>query len=197
MDITPKSQEILTTLMEKCGQVAKPLAHVAKFGAKQVHIFIIDVDLLPEFLGESLRVHAAHSTVFNELADIKRPVVYVFEIVSAHSSKSVRDAAKSYKDKVLRAMPAFREESKVDYSSRVLYVGKVSTKSGFLARVYQHLGFWGAKKTQGMQLYHYARGLELKLELTVFEFEDDMADLLPILENTIAVHLRPLLGKHQ
>ena len=48
-----------------------------------------------------------------------------------------------------------------------------------------------------MQLCHYACGLDLKLELTVFEFEADMADLLPLLEKAVASQLKPLLGKHQ
>ena len=197
MDITPQSQEILKTVMTKCGQVAKPLAHVAEFGAKAVHPFSFDMDLLPEFPGEGLRAHAAHNTVFDQIAAIKGPVVYVFEIISEHSSETVRAAAQSYKGKKLRTMPAFQKESKVDYTSRVLYVGKVKIKAGFLARVFQHLGFWGAEKTQGMQLCHYTRGLNLKLELTVFEFEADMADLLPLLEQAVASQLKPLLGKHQ
>ena len=48
-----------------------------------------------------------------------------------------------------------------------------------------------------MQLCHYARGLNLKLALTVLEFETDMADLLPLLEKAVASQLKPLLGKHQ
>ena len=197
MGITPQNEEVLEKIKETCESASKPLAHVAKFGAKEVRTFIFDIDRLPEFPSEGIRTHAAHQTVFDQIAAIKGPVVYVFEIISAHSSESVRAAAQAYRDKGLRAMPAFRKESKVDYTSRVLYVGKVKMKAGFLARVFQHLGFWGAKKTQGMQLCHYACGLDLKLELTVFEFEADMADLLPLLEKAVASQLKPLLGKHQ
>ena len=193
MDITPQSQEILETVRKKCEQVAKPLAHVAEFGAKKVHTFIFDIDHLPDFSGESVRAHAAHKTVFDEIETIKGPVVYFFEIISAHSSETVRAAAKSYSGP--RVMPAFRNENKIDFNSRILYVGKV--KSNFLARVLQHLGYCGTEETQGMQLCHYARGLDLKLELTVFEFEADMADLLPLLEKAVASQLKPLLGKHQ
>ena len=197
MDITPQSQEILKIVKRKCEQVAKPLAHVAEFGAKKVHTTPFDIDHLPEFIGEGLRVHAAHKTVLDGIEAIKGPVVYVFEIVSVHSSESVRAAAQEYSNRRLRAMPAFQKESKVDYTSRVLYVGKVKMKSGFLGRVFQHLSFSDTKRTQGMQLCHYARGLDLKLELTVFEFETDMADLLPILEKAVASQLKSLLGKHQ
>lgn len=197
MSITPQSQEILKTVKETCESAVKPLAHVAKFGAKEVRTFIFDIDRLPEFPSEGIRTHAAHQTVFDQIAAIKGPVVYVFEIISAHSSETVRAAARSYDGKGLRAMPAFRKDSKIDYTSRVLYVGKVKVKSGFLARVIQHLGFWSAEKTQGMQLCHYARGLNLKLALTVLEFEADMADLLPLLEKAVASQLKPLLGKHQ
>ena len=195
MGITPQNEEVLEKIKETCESATKPLAHVAKFGAKEVRTFIFDIDRLPEFPSEGIRTHAAHQTVFDQIAAIKGPVVYVFEIISAHSSETVRAAARSYDGP--RAMPAFRKESKTDYTSRVLYVGKVKMKAGFLARVIQHLGFWGTEKTQGMQLCHYACGLDLKLELTVFEFEADMADLLPLLEKAVASQLKPLLGKHQ
>lgn len=193
MDITPQSQEILKTVREKCGQVAKPLAHVAEFGAEAVRTFNFDIDRLPEYLSENIRTHAAHSAVFDQIAAVKGPVIYVFEIISAHSSETVRAAARSYSGP--RVMPAFRNENKIDFTSRILYVGKV--KSNFLARVLQHLGYCGTEETQGMQLCHYARGLDLKLELTVFVLKVDMADMLPILEKAVASQLKPLLGKHQ
>ena len=90
-------------------------------------------------------------------------------------------------------MPAFR--SKPDNTSQVLYVGKV--KSNLQARVVQHLGFSRTAATQGLQLYHWTRGLDLKVELTVLEFKADMADLLPLLEKAVASQIKPLLGKHQ
>jgi hypothetical protein len=77
----------------------------------------------------------------------------------------------------------------------VLYVGKV--KKVLWGRVIQHLGFSKTAGTQGLQLYHWARGLSLELKLTVLEFEANMADLLPLVEKAVAKQLKPLLGKHQ
>ena len=99
----------------------------------------------------------------------------------------------TFRDYTPRAVPA--RQNSFDDTSPVLYVGKV--KKAFGGRVIQHLGFSATAATQGLQLYHWTRGMALKLQLTAFEFEDDMADLLPLVERAVARELRPLLGKHQ
>lgn len=129
--------------------------------------------------------------VFKQLAAIKRPVVYIFEIISGTSPREVLAAAKAYDGS--RAVPARR--SSIDDTSPVLYVGKV--KKALWGRIIQHLGFSRTAATQGLQLYHWTRGMKLELQLTVFEFKDDMGNLLPLLEKAIASELKPLLGKHQ
>jgi len=192
MGVTPQSQKILDTVKEKCAQAAEPLAHVAKAGAEDVHTFIFDIGGLPDFPTRLIRTHPKHKAVFDQLAAIKRPVVYVFEIISATSPKVVRAAAESYRGGD-RMMPAFR--SNIEAASQCLYVGKV--KSNFQARIIQHLGFGSTARTQALQLCHWARGLDLQLRLTAFEFRTDMADLLPLLEKSVASQLGPSIGKHQ
>ena len=118
MSITPQSQEILKIVKETCESAVKPLPHVAEFGAKEVRTFIFDIDRLPGFPSEGIRTHAAHQTVFNQIAAIKGPVVYVFEIILANISETVRAAARSYDGP--QTIPAFRNESKIDYTFRVL-----------------------------------------------------------------------------
>ena len=192
MDITPQSQKILDAIKCKCAQAAEPLAHVAKAGAEDVHTFVFDIGNLPDFPTKLIRTHPKHKDVFDRIATIKRPVVYVFEIISAANPSVVRAAAESYQGGA-RTMPAFR--SNIEAASQCLYVGKV--KSNFQARIIQHLGFGSTARTQALQLCHWARGLDLQLRLTAFEFRADMADLLPLLEKSVASQLEPSIGKHQ
>ncbi len=192
MGITPQSQEILDAVKDKCAQAAEPLAHIAKAGAEDVTTFVFDIDGLPEFPAKLIRAHPKHKAAFDKIATIKRPVVYVFEIISSANPNEVRAIAQTYQGGA-RKMPAFR--SITDATSQCLYVGKV--KSNFQARVVQHLGFGSTAETQALQLCHWARGLGLQLRLTAFEFRNDVAELLPLLEKAVASQLEPLIGKHQ
>lgn len=185
---------MLDAIRKRCAQVAIPLGHVVKAGAEAVHCFNFDIGSLKNFTGRHIRLDSAYTVVFEQLAAVKRPVVYVFEITSPTNPAEVLRAAQSRSlAGSLRAISAFR--NKIDANSSILYVGKV--KSNFQARVIRHLGFWKTAATQGLQMYHWTRELDLQVNLTAFEFKSEMADLLPLLQKTVASELNPLLGKHQ
>lgn len=194
MDTTIQAQTVLDLVKETCATAAEPLVHVGKEGAEAVHILFFNLGSLQDFSGKDIRADAEHKSVFKQLAAIKRPVVYIFEIASVISPADVLAAAKSYSTGS-RKMPAFPFRTNVDDASQVLYVGMV--KSNFPARVVQHLGFSKTAATQALQLYHWTRGLDLQVKLTVFEFKAEMANSLPLIEKAIASKLKPLLGKHR
>ena len=50
--------------------------------------------------------------------------------------------------------------------------------------------------TQGLQLCHWGNNLSLKLKLHVIEFNRDMEDMMPAIEQHFAQVLKPLVGKH-
>ena len=75
-----------------------------------------------------------------------------------------------------------------------LYVGKV--KKNFYSRIVQHLGYFKTAATQGLQLCHWGNNLSLKLKLHVIEFNRDMEDMMPAIEQHFAQVLKPLVGKH-
>ena len=83
----------------------------------------------------------------------------------------------------------------IDYDSRTLYVGKV--KGSFWGRLIQHLGFFKVNATQGLQLYYWAKDLSLKLRVNIYVFDNNMADIMPIVEYAFAKRLKPLVGKHK
>jgi len=183
--------QAIDAVRQECRQAAGPLLRVEKAGVKAVHHFRFDIDGMRDYQTEDIRKSVEHRADFERLAAVRGPVVYVFEICQPSSPDAVLAAAKAYTG--LRAVPARRRS--IDDTSPVLYVGKV--KKALWGRVIQHLGFARTSGTQGLQLYHWARGMALELQLTAFEFEDDMADLLPLVEKAVARRLKPLLGKHQ
>ena len=190
MDFKLQEQNTLDTIRRECGLAAVPLLRVADVGAKAVHHFRFDIGGMRDFLNEDIRKSVEHRADFERLAAVKGPVVYVFEICPPTSPSAVLAAAKAYIGS--RAVPARR--TSIDDTSPVLYVGKV--KKALWGRIIQHLGFSHTAATQGLQLHHWTRGMVLELTLTVFEFEPEMADLLPLVERAVARQLRPLLGKH-
>lgn len=86
-------------------------------------------------------------------------------------------------------------KKRYDEYSKCLYVGKV--KKTVWGRVIQHLGFYKVAKTQGLQLFEWARDLDLKLKMHVYEFEEDMCDLVSIMELELARKKKPIIGKHR
>jgi hypothetical protein len=184
-------QQIIDQLKHTCEQAAQPLHHVATFGAESVHEFSFDLSTMRDFSNEDIRKSPEHSGTFDRLAKITGPVVYVFEVVSNTTAEALLSAAQNYSGS--RATPAHKKW--VNHESRILYVGKV--KRNFWGRVIQHLGFYKVAATQGLQLFHWAPGLELEVKLTVFEFQPAMVELLLLLENTLAAYLKPLIGKHK
>jgi hypothetical protein len=59
------------------------------------------------------------------------------------------------------------------------------------------LGYYKVQRTQGLQLYYWTKELNLNLKLVVFEFEGEMINLMEVLENDLAKHIKPILGKHK
>jgi hypothetical protein len=183
-------EQSIDIISQECRSAAGPLLRVAETGVKAVHRFHFNIGGMREYLSEDIRKSAEYRGDFERLAAVRGPVVYMFEICPPSSPGAVLAAAQAYAG--LRAVPARRRS--IDETSRVLYVGKV--KKEFWGRVIQHLGFSRTAATQGLQLYHWTRGMALELQLTAYEFEDDMADLLPLVERALAKQLSPLLGKH-
>lgn len=83
----------------------------------------------------------------------------------------------------------------INLNSKTLYVGKV--KGSFWGRLITHLGFYKVNATQGLQLYYWAKHLSLDLKVHIMEFDNNMADTMPIIEYAFAKQLKPLAGRHK
>ncbi|WP_304342930.1 hypothetical protein [Chryseobacterium koreense] len=131
--------------------------------------------------------------MFSELNEMSGPCLYFFEITSDHLSSDIIDRIKIYsKTENSKAIPAIK---KTIPESNVLYVGKV--KGNFWGRLIQHMGYYKVNRTQGLQLFYWAKELDLSLKLTVMEFESEMIDIMEVLESGLAKRLKPILGKHK
>jgi hypothetical protein len=170
-----------------------PILHIAEYGCKNVYDFDIDCSDLQDYNFSDIRKAPEHEELFKNLARIKGPVLYVFEIVSETTSDTIVETIKKYSnDDKSKAIPAIKNTYP---NTKILYVGKVNKI--FWGRIIQHLGYYKVEGTQGLQLFYWARPLKLKLRLKAMEFENDAIDLMAVFERNLADRLNPILGKHK
>jgi hypothetical protein len=186
-------EEIITNCLIEASKILKVQAK----NLPEVKKFEIDCSLLKEFLTENICKSNEFKDLFAELIKITGPCVYWYKIISESTGYQIIDTFEAYKnDKSrARAIPALKTRKKITFDSEYLYIGKV--KRDFYGRVIQHLGCFTVPQTQGLQLYYWAKKIGLKLELNVLEFDNKMADILPIVEFAVAKELHPLIGKHK
>ncbi|WP_430905589.1 hypothetical protein [Maribacter sp. 2-571] len=169
------------------------LNNVQENGAKQYFRHDFDCAFFKDWNLTDIRNSEEHKDLFQNLGAITGPVVYWFEILSDTNTTEIRDCLLKYKhSEEAKAVPALKK--KFNKESRILYVGKV--KRNFWGRVIQHLGYYKVKRTQGLQLYYWAKELGLKIRLHAYEFEPEMEDLVAIFELKLARHFKPITGKH-
>lgn len=162
-------------------------------GAKSEHVFEIDCSTLQDYLNCNILESEQFKNWFMELQTITGPCVYWYEIASGISNTEIIGKLDEYKKQMEhRVIPVYRKN--YNQETKILYVGKV--KGQFYGRVIQHLGYHKQVQTQGLQLYHWAKNIDLKLKLHVIEFNNDMSDLVATVEQYFAKELNPLLGKH-
>ena len=181
-------------LFEYIGEVVSQLEKIRINGIKNDLSFSIDCSTLLDCTSSDLRKTVEYKPIFDLLKTVNGPVLYWFEITSTTDRKAIIAALNAYNNEVsARATPALR--SSINFDSNVLYVGKV--KKAFSNRLLQHLGYFSVAATQGLQLLHWTQNSSLSLKVNLIEFEDDIADFMPVIEYAFAKKLHPLIGKHK
>lgn len=139
-------------------------------------------------------LHDEILTLINNLKMVEGPVVYWIELSNEIKGEQLLSAFIDYSRTLSpRAIPARKKYPDID--SNVLYVGKV--KRIFWGRIYQHLGFHRNKWTQGLQLYFWTKELKPIFKINYCQFTNELVDILPLFEISLARRLRPILGKHK
>lgn len=175
------------------GNLKSSLNSVYDNGFKKEFEFEINCESLKDFNNIDIRESIEFKAIFDKLIDLNGPVLYWFEILSEIDNENLRLKLKDYSDtENSKATPAMKKT--FDENSKCLYVGKV--KKGVWGRMIQHLGFYKVQRTQGLQLFHWAKELKLRLKVHLYEFEPEMADLISVFEIELAKYKKPIVGKH-
>jgi len=174
-------------------EVISSFTNLTTIGVKKEFTFEIDCETLEDYNYDDIRKSEKFKPIFDILENITGPVLYWFEVISDTKSDVIYQSLISYKTSGgSKATPALK--SKPNTNSKILYVGKV--RGSFWGRLITHLGFLKVNGAQGLQLFYWTKGLNLKLKLHLIEFNNDMADFIPILEFGFAKKFEPLFGKH-
>lgn len=174
--------------------------------------FSLDCALLPEpgYLTEGhmvekgtlpieLKKAGLAESFFEQLPNDKKPCLYRFEIVGGTSTNEIWDAYAKFQDTQKdfdrdkrRASAAVKKKENIDFNTRTLYVGKVKRNVG--GRMAVHAGYYHVGTTAGLQLWYWAKELQLKLLVHVIEFKEEMGDFVSSLELDYSREHRPLFG---
>lgn len=166
---------------------------IVENGVKNKKVYTINTKELKDYNLEDITKSQDFKEMFNELKDLTGPCLYFIEVISDISPIDIVEKIKNYsKTENSKSIPAIKNTIP---NSKILYVGKV--KRHFWGRLIQHLGFFKVNRTQGLQMFYWSKELNLKLKLEVYEFETDMINLMGVLENELALHLNPIIGKHK
>lgn len=184
---------MIDLIKEIASQEILPFEKIKKNGYFQIKEFEIDCSNLDDYNQIDPREVGPFVPMFKEIMEMKGPVLYFFEVLSDTSPIEIVENIRSFSNGPnSKSTPAIKKSIP---NSKILYVGKVKKK--FWGRVIQHLGFYKVRGTQGLQLYYWAKPLNLNLKLTAIEFESDASEIIAIMENKIARELNPILGKHK
>lgn len=145
-------------------------------------------------------------SLHSKLNEIKESSIYIFNINSNISYESIIEKYNNFPNKYNLKLPPLKQ--KADKKSRVLYIGKreggyrKKHDYSFLAgRINHHLGFFINKKdelvtTSSLQLFHWAKDLDLKLSLQIITFDGNIKYQLGAIEKEIALVKKPIIGSH-
>lgn len=174
-------------------KLVQALEKVEKFGARQYYSLDIDCSQLKNWNETNIKNSKEFGLEFKKISDIIGPVLYWFEILSHTSNDSCLDIISEYKkNENARSMPSIRKS--IFKESKTLYVGE--TKSNLSKCLTQHLGYNSKIDAKGLQLFHWAKPLNLKLRLHVYLFDIDMEDLVSIIGLKLSRKLKPITSNH-
>lgn len=134
----------------------------------------------------------------------KGDCLYWFECDTKEDANIFNEALASYRNnkgkKGYRSVPTSNRYLDKD---KTIYVGvrrgntaKKPKLANVLGRINQHLGYYENPKTQGLQLLHWAKDLDMNITLYVVHFEYNLESLLYVLEKEMSKCLIPHCGRH-
>lgn len=139
-----------------------------------------------------------------KLNGYKNDCLYWFICDTTKDAIKLDNALCDYRNK--KAKPEYRAvptSNKYVNKENTIYVGvrrgntaKNPKLTNIMGRINQHLGYYQQPKTQGLQLLHWAKELDMHITLYVVHFEENLGSLLYVLEKEVANRLIPHCGRH-
>lgn len=114
-----------------------------------------------------------------------KPCLYFFEILSGDT----KEFLETYKRLELKNKSAIKKT--VDYQTKCLYVGR--SLNGIIHRLKVHFGYKNTTENS-LQLLHWAKPLDMKLQIHLYFFPKELGFLLPLYERKVNRELKPLIG---
>lgn len=186
-------EQTIEFLKEVSANTINVLSRFKETGRKGDFSFEFDCATSADYLHINILETGEFVEMFNRLKNIVGPVIYWIDIVSDTSTQEIIKAANSYKEKKLRHVPAMKK--RIDYESRVLYVGKV--EKDIFVRVLTHMGFHKSAKTQGLQMFHWGKDIALKVKFNLIHLDFGCEPVLAVWEKSLAGRVKPVIGKHK
>ncbi|MBF4983911.1 hypothetical protein FNJ87_06025 [Nonlabens mediterrranea] len=140
-----------------------------------------------------------------KLDTYKKDCLYWFSCEDAEKATILNNALNQYRTKYsgrndYRVVPT---SNQYNSDTNIIYVGvrrgstaKNPKCTNIIGRINQHLGYYKQRKTQGLQLLHWAKYLDIDVTLHVVHFNDELGSLLYVIEKAIAKELVPHCGRH-
>jgi len=151
---------------------------------------------------DDIRKNLNFTELFDNLDQKLNSCIYWFEtqtIEDGNKLQNLLNQNREFLGSNFRTIPVKNN----NLNSSVLYVGirrggytKKHSLSNISGRITIHLGYYYKGSTQGLQLIHWAKNVDCKMNLKVVQFEDLPNEYLNTIEKILAFKLKPLCGKH-
>lgn len=195
-------EKIKSYLKDSCIKYSEILLDISNDNIKEISGEINCTNLDDKFISNNIEDDSNFKELYRNLKNIdNKPCLYYFKILSDIKPEFIYEKFKVFSETKIRKTPAIYKTVK---TSNILYVGKVN--SCIVGRITTHLGFLTKKENEkriiidkhGLQLCHWAKDINLKLQLNIFVFENkESKDLMEVLEKQLAIKLNPIIGKHK
>lgn len=140
--------------------------------------------------------------IFNDLNKKTKNCIYWFELQNEQECTdliSILNINREFLRENFRVVPPKNKNQ----NSKVLYLGirrggirKKDNLTNISGRIVQHLGYYVKGSTQGLQLVHWCKGVDMHINLNVVELDNLPNDYLNVAEKILSYHLKPMCGKH-
>jgi hypothetical protein len=184
-----------TNLRQEFNQLAEKVIEEAE-------VFTFNLKDLPELNDFQTNIRTEFNQIFDRLDEKLNSCLYWFEVEENNQCSNLQTLLNESRE-VLQANSRTVPVKNTNIDTNVMYVGirrggqrKRDKLSNISGRIAIHLGYYVKGSTQGLQLVHWAKNIDCKVNLKVVQFNDLPNEYLNSIEKIVAHKLRPMCGIH-